>query len=401
MNTTLAEILRPTSLDDFLGQEHLLKDNSVLRNAISKDAIRSMILFGPSGTGKTTLAEIIAKNTNSEFVGINATIAKTADIREAIGKAKISWDLDGKKTIVCIDECHRLPKNIQDLLLPHVENKTIILIGMTTQNPFHSVNHALISRSVIFEFKPLSKKDMIKVMKKVKEYYKNIKIDKESASYLLSMSGGDARRLITAIEFIVESGSDINIKSCKQVMPTKFSTIDKDTAVYDGLSALQGSIQASDVDGAIFWLGQIINNNGDIESVCRRLLVTASEDVGCCNPIALTHTYAAVKSALIVGLPEARIILSSAVAYLAMNQRSKAAHDAINKSIKIDLSENVEIPNWLRDCHYEGCETLGHGEYRDGQKMNVYSKFPKKIFEPANGEEIELMEINKKLWKSR
>jgi putative ATPase len=304
---------------------------------------------------------------------------------------------------ILVHNCHRFPKNIQDLLLPHVEDKTIILIGMTTQNPFHSVNHALISRSIIFEFKPLSRKNMIIVAKRAIKHYKdkNVKIDKESANYLLSMSGGDARRIITAIEFIVESGNEINIKTCKQVMPTKFSTIDKDTAIYDGLSALQGSIQASDVDGAIFWLGQIINNNGDIESVCRRLLVTASEDVGCCNPMALVHTYAAVKSALVIGLPEARIILASATAYLAMSPRSKAAHDAINNSIKLDLSKDISIPNWLRDCHYEGCEQLGHGEYKDGCNINVSTKFPITLFEPVAGEEIGFMEHNEKLWKSR
>ncbi|MBD3408530.1 MAG: AAA family ATPase [Candidatus Lokiarchaeota archaeon] len=401
--STLADILRPKSLDEFLGQSHLLGKNSILKNAINNDSIRSMILFGPSGTGKTTLAEIIANKTNSNFIRMNATTAKTADVREAINGAKVSKDLEKKKTLVAIDELHRFPKNIQDLLLPHVENQTLILIGITTQNPFHSVNHALISRSIIFEFKPLSKKDMLQVIKKTIQYYKdkNVGIDKKSAQYLLSMSGGDARRIITAIEFIVESGNEINIDTCKQVMPTKFSTIDKDTAIYDGLSALQGSIQASDVDGAIFWLGQIINTNGDIESVCRRLLVTASEDVGCCNPIALIHTYAAVKSALIVGLPEAKIILSSATAYLAMNPRSKAAHDAINKSIKLDLSEDIRIPNWLRDCHYEGCEQLGHGKYMDGQNIDIYTKFPVKLFEPVNGDEIDLMKGNEKLWNSR
>lgn len=405
MQTTLANILRPKSLDDFLGQEHLLGDNSILKDAINHDSIRSMILFGPSGTGKTTLAEIIASQTNSSFIKMNATTSKTADIRNAIAKSKISKDLEKKKTIISVDECHRWNKSIQDLLLPHVEDRTIIIIGMTTQNPFHSVNHALISRSTIFELKPLSRKNMITVIKRVMKYYKDkdqkLSIDKDSANYLLTMSGGDARRLITAIEFIVESGNKITLETCQQVMPTKFSTIDKDTAIYDGLSALQGSIQASDVDGAIFWLGQIINNNGDIESVCRRLLVTASEDVGCCNPMALVHTYAAVKSALIIGLPEAKIILSSATAYLAMSPRSKAACIAISKSIRLDLSEDIHVPNWLRDCHYEGCESLGHGKYQDGQNIDVYTKFPKTLFEPVAGEEIDLMRQNKKLWNSR
>lgn len=403
MRTTLADILRPQSLDEFFGQEHLLNGNSVLKDAINNDSIHSMILFGPSGTGKTTLAEIIARKTNSNFIRLNATTAKTSDIKEAIGKAKVSKDLEKKKTLISIDEIHRFPKNIQDLLLPHVENETIILIGMTTQNPFHSVNHALISRSIIFEFKPLSKQNMVSIIKRVINYYKDrkIRINKESANHLLSMSGGDARRIITAIEFIVESGNEITIETCKQVMPTKFSTIDRETAIYDSLSALQGSIQASDVDGAIFWLGQIINNNGDLESVCRRLLVTASEDVGCCNPMALVHTQSAVQSALVVGLPEAKIILGSAVAYLAMSPRSKAAHDAIIKSMKLDLSSDIRIPDWLRDCHYEGCESLGHGKYMDGANMDTYTKFPIKLFEPVNGEEVELMEWNKKLWNSR
>ena len=155
------------------------------------------------------------------------------------------------------------------------------------------------------------------------------------------------------------------------------------------------------MDGAIFWLGQIINNNGDIESVCRRLLVTASEDVGCCNPMALVHTYSAVQSALVVGLPEAKIILSSAVAYLAMSPRSKAAYDAISRSMRLDLSSDIQIPDWLRDCHYEGSEELNHGEYKDGQNLGVYSKFPVTLFKPVAGEEIDLMKLNGELWNSR
>jgi len=406
MKTPLAFILRPQTLNDLLGQEHILGEDSVLRDAIKNDSIKSMIFFGGSGYGKSTLAEIISNTTKAKFIKIDATEAKISDIRSIISQANINKDLDHRKTLLAVDEIHRLTKNVQDVLLPCTENGKIILIGMTTVNPYFAVNHALISRSIILELRPLNKKEMTKLILKVVKYYNDnnikIKIDKESAKYLISMSGGDARRLITAMEFIVDSGrTNISLDICKQVMPTKFSTIDRETAHFDALSAVQGCVQASDVNGAIFWLGQVINSGGDIESICRRLLVTASEDVGCCNPMALVHTYSAVKSALIVGLPEARIILASAVAYLAMNKRSKAAHDAINTSIQLDLAEDIRIPDWLRDCHYEGRKELGHGEYRDGQNMDVYTKFPKKIFYPVAGEEIELMKHNEELWNSR
>jgi putative ATPase len=408
MNRPLADIIRPKTLEEFIGQNHLVSNGSVLRMMIEKDKFRSMIFWGPSGTGKTTLAEIIASKTKAEFVKLNATNAGIKNVRTSVDAARVAYDINGVRTIVMIDEIHRFSKNIQDALLPHVENGTIILIGATTENPFFSVNGSLVSRSMIFEFEPMTQKDILQSIKRGLEYYRlnniNVKIEKDAALYLSKMSNGDIRRAITALEFAVESIDEpikVTLDICRQIMPRKYSVVSRDTAVYDTLSAIQGSIQASDVHGAIFWLGQAINHGEDLATICRRLLVTASEDVGCSNPMAAVHTYSCVQSALMTGLPEAKIILSACVSYLAMNPRSKSAIKAINKAINLDLGSDIRIPNYLADCHYEGAKEVGRGEYMDGGNMNIYHKFPFEIFSPTCGEECDLMKYNDELWEDR
>lgn len=403
--------LRPTSLEEFIGQEHLIGHGGALRSMIERDDPRSMVWFGPSGTGKTSLAKIISNTTNSVFVEINATMSSSKEIRSVIDNAKINKDIDNKRTIVYIDEIHRFNKSQLDILLPHVENGAIILICSTTENPFFCLVPALVSRLSIFEFYPMSDKDLLNILARGVKHYKDVggiklKIDEKAAKHLLSVSDGDARKLLSSIELAVDvAGSDIvhiDMSMCMRIAPNKHVLFDKSgDGRFDILSAIQGAVQASDVHGAIFFLGKAINSGEKLEVICRRLLVTASEDVGCSNPMAAVHTHSCVRSALMVGLPEASIILSDAVAYLAMQPRSKAACMAISKAMKLDKENNIRIPKCLRDCHYKGAKKLGRGSYQDGHNIGEYIRVAEDIFEPVCGDEEKYMRYNQKLWKKR
>lgn len=403
MNRPLADILRPNTLDEFIGQSHLIGSDSILRHLIQNDMVRSAIFYGPPGTGKTTLANIIAQKTSSIFMKLNAVAAGVKDIRAVIKSARTERDINGHTTIVMADEIHRWQRNVQDALLPSVEDGTIVLIGATTQNPYFSLIPALISRSHIYEFKSLNYKDMAKLIKRALDHYRcqglHLTIARDAIDYLIEKTSGDARKLIMSIEVASTINNEITKDLCSKILPHKSVIYDKDgDGTYDILSAIQGAVQASDVHGAIFWLARAINSGENLEVICRRLLVTASEDVGCCNPMALVHTHAAVRSAMMVGFPEASIILSSAVAYLAMNPRSKASCTSIHEALELDKNHHIEIPSWLRDCHYRGADALGRGSYHDGQNQSVYKPIIRDLFMPENGEEIVLMQQNDKYW---
>lgn len=406
----LSHKLRPGTLDEFIGQEHLVGHGAPLRLMVEKDALRSMVWFGPSGTGKTSLARIISAVTGSTFVELNATMTNSKEIRSTIENARVSKDLEKKRTIVYVDEIHRLAKPQLDILLPHVEDGTITLICSTTENPYFCLVPALISRLMIFEFESLNHKDLATILLSGVKYYKSvgkkIKIDKQSTKHIINTSNGDARKVLTILEFAVDLADsdeiEINIDYCLRIAPNKHVLFDKSgNGHFDNMSSIQGAIQASDVHGAVFFLAKAINDGEKLEVICRRLLVTASEDVGCANPMAAVHTYSCVKSAMIVGFPEASIILSSAVAYLAMQPRSKAACYAINKAKKLDRENNIKIPKCLMDCHYGGAKNLGRGSYQDGHDIDEYIRIAEDIFNPVVGDEVKYMEYNKKLWAKR
>lgn len=405
----LAAKLRPESFDDFVGQERILGPDKPLRQMIEADKVHSVILFGPPGTGKTTLAEIIASKTKSEFTILNAKIAGIKDLRALISKAETRLALDKRRTIVFIDEIHGWNKSQQDALLPQVEKGTIILIGATTQNPFFSINGPILSRSELFEFKPLEDGDLKKIIKRVIKYYLEdrkieVRFKKGVADYLVEKSGGDARKLINVIEIAVEIQQtdkvDFTLGMAKEILPRKHVIFDKaGDEHFDGLSALQGSIQASDPHSAIYWLAWLINRGEDLNVICRRMLVTAAEDVSISDPRVLPYVNAACQAAERVGFPEASLLLSAAVSYMAMTPRSKAAAMAIWEALKLDKEASLEIPNWLKDCHYKGATKIGRGSYHDGANQDVYEPIIQDLFKPITGLEVDLMKMNDEYWQ--
>jgi putative ATPase len=405
----LAAKLRPKNLNEFMGQEHLIGKNRILRKMIESDKVRSLILFGPPGTGKTTLAKIIAHITSSEFYELNATDSGIGDVRKLIKRANTYLKDHQKKTIVFIDEIHRWNKAQQDALLPSVETGTIILIGATTLNPYFSINGPLLSRSELFEFKHLNKKDLIKVIKRCISYYKekqnkNIIINKEAAKEILERCGGDGRKLCNIIEILVEINDSkdisISIEEVIELIPQKHVVFDASGEErYDGMSAVQGSIQASDPHSAVYWLAWCINRGEDLNVICRRLLVSAAEDVGLCDPQCLPYVTSSVIAAQQVGLPEAAIILSSAVSYMAMSPRSKASANAIWTALKLEKEMSKEIPRYLKDSHYKGADELGRGKTKDGRNLNLYEPIIADLFVPENGNELSMMKENDEYWK--
>lgn len=399
----LADLLRPTTLDDFVGQEHILGPGKILRRMIEKDKISSLLLFGPSGCGKSALAHIIANRTKAEFISLNATESGSKDLKEALKKAEERLSKQNKRTIIFTDEVHRAAKNVQDVLLPAVEDGTVSFIGATTQNPYFSVNGPLISRSQLFEFKPLTKSDLEKILESAIKHYSGRKISFEDGvkDVILERCGGDARKLINVVEIITETtdGDVIITKDeVSEIIPRKHVVYGDDES-FDMLSALQNSIQASDVHSSIYWLAWAINRGEDLNVICRRMLVTAAEDVSISDPRVLPYVNAACQAAERVGFPEASIILSAAVAYMAMTPRSKAAANAIWEALALDKEASKEVPASIKDCHYAGAKKLGRGACHDGWDLDAYESVIDNLFKPVVGLEVKLMEYNREYWK--
>ena len=371
----LANRLRPNTLDEFIGQEHIVGKDTLLYRAIKADKLSSLILYGPSGTGKTTLAKIIANTTKSIFIQINGVTSGTKDIKEIVEKAKITL-LNGKKTILFIDEIHRFNKSQQDTLLPHVEDGTIILIGATTENPYFEVNRALISRSIIFKLEPLSTNDIKQIITRAidnKENglgYFNIKIDEKALNFIANICNGDARVALNAIELAsltTKKNDDgiiyINLKIAEQCIQKRAINYDKSgDNHYDTISAFIKSMRGSDPDAAVYYLAKMLYAGEDPKFIARRIIICASEDVGNADPRALQVAVSAFQAVEMIGMPECRIILSQAVCYVATAPKSNSSYLAIDKAIEdVQNIKIKQIPPYLKDTHYSGASELGNG----------------------------------------
>ena len=375
-DSPLASRLRPTTLEEVAGQRHIIGKDKLLYRAIKADKISSVIFYGPPGTGKTTLAKVIANTTSAEFKQINATIANKKDMEEVVEGAKSSLGMYGKKTILFIDEIHRFNKSQQDYLLPFVEDGTLILIGATTENPYFEVNNALISRSIIFELKPLDREDIKMLINRAVNDEKkgmgsyNAVIDDNAVDFLADICGGDARMALNAIELGVlttERSEDgkihITLEVAEQCIQKRAARYDKDgDNHYDTISAFIKSMRGSDVNATIYYLARMLYAGESVTFIARRIIICASEDVGLADPQALVIANAAAEAVHNIGMPEARIVLAEAAAYVAAAPKSNAAYLAIDEALAyIKNNPFGAIPAHLQDAHYKGAAKLGHG----------------------------------------
>ena len=370
----LASRLRPTTLEEVVGQQHIIGKDKLLYRAIKADKLSSVIFYGPPGTGKTTLAKVIANTTSAEFTQINATTAGKKDMEEVINKAKEMQGIHRNKTILFVDEIHRFNKGQQDYLLPFVEDGTIILIGATTENPYFEVNGALLSRSSIFELQPLAKEDIKTLI--TRAVYDTVKgmgsyqavIDEDALEFLADISGGDARSALNAVELGIlttERSADGKIRitldvasECIQKRVVKYDKTGDNH--YDTISAFIKSMRGSDPD-AVYYLAKMLYAGEDIKFIARRIMICASEDVGNADPMALTVAVSASQAVERIGMPEAQIILSQAVTYVATAPKSNAACNAIFDAMASVKRTKTTVPSHLQDAHYKGAQKLGHG----------------------------------------
>lgn len=372
----LASRLRPTTLDEMVGQQHIIGKDKLLYRAIKADKLSSIILYGPPGTGKTTLAKVIAHTTSAEFLQINATSAGKKDMEEVIAQAKNNQGMYGRKTILFIDEIHRFNKGQQDYLLPFVEDGTIILIGATTENPYFEVNGALLSRSIIFELKSLSKEDIrTLILRAVNDREKGLGaydavIDDDALEFLADVANGDARAALTAIELGVlttERSADgkihITLAVASECIQKRVVKYDKSgDNHYDTISAFIKSMRGSDPDAAVYYLARMLYAGEDIRFIARRIMICAAEDVSNADPMALVVATSAAQAVERIGMPEAQIILAQAVTYVASAPKSNSAVCAISDAMAaVRDTMTAPIPVHLQDAHYKSSQKLGHG----------------------------------------
>ena len=378
LNTNpLAERMRPKKLEDFVGQKHIIGEGKILTRAIQSDKLTSAIFYGPPGTGKTTLAKIIANMTDNTFTSLNAVTSGIKDIKEKIDSAEKNIVFMKRRTILFIDEIHRFNKAQQDALLPYVENGTIILIGATTENPYFEVNSALISRSLIFEFKNINEEDILEVLKKAifdddKGFGKEKIIVGEGAlEHIVRNCNGDVRKALSALEIGLtttesnfEGEINFTIEIAEECIQVKKFLYDKNgDNHYDTVSAFIKSMRGSDSDAALFWLAKMLKSGEDPKFIARRIIICASEDVGNADPRALQVAVSAFQALDIIGMPEARIPLAQAVTYICCAPKSNAAYKGINKAYESVDRCNTEVPLHLKDGSYKASKNLKHGEH--------------------------------------
>ncbi len=419
----LASRIRPATLDEVVGQSHIIGKDKLLYRAIKADKLSSILFYGPPGTGKTTLAQVIANTTSADFVQINATSAGKKDMEEVVNRAKETLVMYARRTILFIDEIHRFNKGQQDYLLPFVEDGTVILIGATTENPYFEVNSALISRSVVFELKPLAREDIKELIKRaVYDKEKGMgsfdaEIDEEALSFLADVSGGDARHALNAVELGVmttQRSADgkihINIGVVQECIQRRRVMYDKNgDNHYDTISAFIKSMRGSDPDAAVYYLAKMLHAGEDVKFIARRIMICASEDVGNADPQALNVAVSASLAVERIGMPEAQIVLSQAAIYVACAPKSNAACNAIFAAgEEVKRSGNLPVPPHLQDAHYKGAAKLGRGtgykyahDYPNHYVEQQYLPYELKgetYYEPSwNGYEAKIREHMKRI----
>lgn len=372
----LASRLRPSTLDEVVGQKHIIGKDKLLYRAIKADKLGSIIFYGPPGTGKTTLAKVIANTTSARFTQINATVAGKKDMEEVVKEAKDTLGMYGQRTILFVDEIHRFNKSQQDYLLPFVEDGTLLLIGATTENPYFEVNGALISRSRIFELKQLEKDDIKELLRRAVTdsekgmgMYRAV-LEPEAEEFLADMANGDARAALNAVELGIlttERSEDgliyINLDVAQECIQKRAVRYDKGgDNHYDTISAFIKSMRGSDPDAAVYYLARMLYAGEDIKFIARRIMICASEDVGNADPMALTVAVSASLAVERVGMPEAQIILSNAASYVACAPKSNSAVNAIDAAMKAVKTQTLmPVPPHLQDRHYSGAAALGRG----------------------------------------
>ncbi len=419
----LAARMRPRTLEEVVGQQHIIAKDKLLYRAIKADKISSIIFYGPPGTGKTTLAKVIAGTTSSEFMQINATVAGKKDMEEVVAKAKELQGMYQKRTILFIDEIHRFNKGQQDYLLPFVEDGTIIIIGATTENPYFEVNGALISRSMIFELKPIEKEDIKTLIQRALTdvergmgAYEAVITD-EALDALADIAGGDARHALNAIELAVmtternaEGKIEITIPVVEECIQKRVVRYDKSgDNHYDTISAFIKSMRGSDPDAALYYLAKMLYAGESITFIARRIMICAAEDVGNADPMALVVATNASMAVERIGMPEAQIILAQAVSYVATAPKSNAACNAIFEALeKVKETGNLPVPTHLQDAHYKGSAKLGHGvgyKYAHNYKNHYvkqqylpYELTGSEFYRPTgNGYEVKIREHMKRI----
>jgi putative ATPase len=422
LDAPLAARMRPRSLDDYVGQRHILGEGKLLRRAIEADRISSIILYGPPGVGKTSLAQIIAHSTQSRFEKISGVEGNVADIRRVVALATNRLQNSGEKTILFIDEIHRFNKAQQDVLLPDVESGLLRLIGATTHNPFFYVNSPLVSRSQVFQLEPISVDDLLDLMNRaVADSDRGlgqigVNLDPEAARHLAVVSDGDARKCLGALEIAARTTTPDADGTVHITLQVAEESIQKKAVVYDGdgdahydtISAFIKSMRGSDPDAALYWLAKMLHAGEDIRFIARRIIICASEDVGMADSNALVVATAALQGVEFVGMPEAQLLLAHATVYIATAPKSNRCTVAIGKaSAEVREGRTLAVPTHLRDGHYKGAKKLGHGEgykyshdYEGGYVPQAYLPEGRVYYEPTeNGLEKRIKE-RLEYWRS-
>lgn len=401
----LAARMRPANLDEYAGQSHILAPGMLLRRAIEADRIQSLIFYGPPGTGKTTLAQIIAQQTECKFERLSGVESNVADMRRVLSGASNRLQNTGKTTILFIDEIHRFNKSQQDVLLPDVESGVIRLIGATTHNPFFFVNSPLVSRSQIFELKPLGADDLLKLLQRALEDERGlghvkIKADEDAMNHLATIADGDARKALNSLEIAALTTTPrsdgfihIDIAVAEECIQKKAIVYDGDgDAHYDTISAFIKSMRGSDPDATLYWLAKMIHAGEDPRYITRRIMVHAAEDVGLADPMALVLAVSAHQAAEYIGWPEARIPIAEAAIYIATAWKSNSVISAIDAALDdVRKGRTLEVPDHLKDAHYAGAKKLGHGEgykyahsYEGGVVGQDHLGEARKFYEPGD-----------------